>query len=68
MRGNKHEPFCPEDGTNFQEMLLEMTGQKTVPNVFVNKTHIGGCDKTMQVRKNSENKRDFLIDLVYLLV
>lgn len=31
-------------------MLLEMTGQKTVPNVFVNKTHIGGCDKTMQVR------------------
>lgn len=31
-------------------MLLEMTGQKTVPNVFVNKTHIGGCDKTLQVR------------------
>lgn len=27
-----------------------MTGQKTVPNVFINKTHIGGCDKTMQVR------------------
>uniref|UniRef100_A0A667WJR9 thioredoxin-disulfide reductase (NADPH) n=1 Tax=Myripristis murdjan TaxID=586833 RepID=A0A667WJR9_9TELE len=29
-----------------------MTGQKTVPNVFINKTHIGGCDKTMQVGKN----------------
>uniref|UniRef100_A0A665WNN5 thioredoxin-disulfide reductase (NADPH) n=1 Tax=Echeneis naucrates TaxID=173247 RepID=A0A665WNN5_ECHNA len=39
-----------EDGTNYQEMLLEMTGQKTVPNVFINKTHLGGCDKTMQVR------------------
>lgn len=32
-------------------MLLEMTGQKTVPNVFINKKHVGGCDKTMQVRK-----------------
>lgn len=31
-------------------MLLEMTGQKSVPNVFINKTHVGGCDKTMQVR------------------
>ncbi|KAM8867681.1 thioredoxin reductase 3 isoform 2-T2 [Synchiropus picturatus] len=40
-----------DDGTNYQEMLLEMTGQKTVPNVFVNQTHIGGCDKTMQAHK-----------------
>ncbi|XP_053724062.1 thioredoxin reductase 3 isoform X1 [Synchiropus splendidus] len=40
-----------DDGTNYQEMLLEMTGQKTVPNVFVNKKHIGGCDKTMQAHK-----------------
>lgn len=30
-------------------MLLEMTGQKSVPNVFINKTHVGGCDKTLQV-------------------
>ncbi|KAK7898982.1 hypothetical protein WMY93_019835 [Mugilogobius chulae] len=37
-----------EDGTNYQEMLLEMTGQRTVPNVFINKTHLGGCDKTMK--------------------
>ncbi|CAG5986490.1 unnamed protein product, partial [Menidia menidia] len=39
-----------ENGTTYQDMLLEMTGQKTVPNVFINKTHLGGCDKTMQVR------------------
>jgi len=25
---------------------LEITGQKTVPNVFVNGKHIGGCDDT----------------------
>ncbi|KAM4597629.1 thioredoxin reductase 1, cytoplasmic-like isoform 1-T3 [Polymixia lowei] len=41
-----------EDGSNYQELLLEMTGQKTVPNVFINKTHIGGCDKTMQAHKD----------------
>uniref|UniRef100_A0A3B4UB18 thioredoxin-disulfide reductase (NADPH) n=1 Tax=Seriola dumerili TaxID=41447 RepID=A0A3B4UB18_SERDU len=41
-----------QDGTNYQEMLLEMTGQKTVPNVFINKTHLGGCDKTMQAHKD----------------
>lgn len=26
-----------------------MTGQKTVPSVFINKKHIGGCDNTMKV-------------------
>uniref|UniRef100_A0A7N8XM61 Thioredoxin reductase 3 n=1 Tax=Mastacembelus armatus TaxID=205130 RepID=A0A7N8XM61_9TELE len=41
-----------DDGPNYQEMLLEMTGQKTVPNVFINKTHVGGCDKTMQAHKD----------------
>lgn len=45
--------FCAEDGTNYQEMLLEMTGQKSVPNVFINKTHVGGCDKTLQVSVTS---------------
>uniref|UniRef100_A0A674ER46 Thioredoxin reductase 3 n=1 Tax=Salmo trutta TaxID=8032 RepID=A0A674ER46_SALTR len=41
-----------DNGSNYQELLLEMTRQKTVPNVFVNKTHIGGCDKTMQAHKD----------------
>uniref|UniRef100_A0A674MF77 Thioredoxin reductase 3 n=1 Tax=Takifugu rubripes TaxID=31033 RepID=A0A674MF77_TAKRU len=29
-----------------------MTGQKSVPNVFINKTHVGGCDKTLQAHKD----------------
>ncbi|KAF7661138.1 hypothetical protein LDENG_00268930 [Lucifuga dentata] len=41
-----------DDGPNYQDLLLEMTGQKTVPSVFINKTHIGGCDKTMQAHKD----------------
>ncbi|KAI1890469.1 hypothetical protein AGOR_G00154030 [Albula goreensis] len=41
-----------DDGSNYQDLLLEMTGQKTVPNVFINKTHVGGCDKTLQAHKD----------------
>ncbi|XP_039627056.1 thioredoxin reductase 3 [Polypterus senegalus] len=45
---NSVELDLMDEGPNFQDVLFEMTGQKTVPNVFVNKKHIGGCDKTMQ--------------------
>ncbi len=30
------------DGDAIQRALLEMTGQRTVPNIFINKKHIGG--------------------------
>ncbi|KAJ8259079.1 hypothetical protein COCON_G00180910 [Conger conger] len=41
-----------DDGSHYQDTLLEMTGQKTVPNVFINKTHVGGCDKTLQAHQD----------------
>ncbi|KAM4022276.1 thioredoxin reductase 3 [Anomaloglossus baeobatrachus] len=41
-----------DDGSSIQDVLQEMTGQKTVPNVFVYKTHVGGCDKTLQAHKD----------------
>ncbi|CAM5154277.1 unnamed protein product [Natator depressus] len=37
-----------DDGPNIQQVLVEVTSQRTVPNVFVNGTHIGGYDKTFQ--------------------
>ncbi|XP_037589962.1 thioredoxin reductase 3 [Cebus imitator] len=37
-----------DDGAKIQEVLLEITNQKTVPNIFVNKVHVGGCDQTFQ--------------------
>uniref|UniRef100_A0A8C1V6T8 thioredoxin-disulfide reductase (NADPH) n=1 Tax=Cyprinus carpio TaxID=7962 RepID=A0A8C1V6T8_CYPCA len=40
------------NGTNYQDLLHEMTGQKTVPSVFINKKHIGGCDNTMKAHKD----------------
>ncbi|XP_069906101.1 thioredoxin reductase 3 isoform X1 [Oryctolagus cuniculus] len=41
-----------DDGANVQEMLSEITNQKTVPNIFVNKVHMGGCDRTFQAHQS----------------
>lgn len=30
------------DGPSIQMELLEMTGQRTVPNIFINGEHVGG--------------------------
>mmetsp|Transcript_1071 Transcript_1071/g.1225 ORF Transcript_1071/g.1225 Transcript_1071/m.1225 type:complete len:126 (-) Transcript_1071:25-402(-) len=35
-----------ENGSAIQAALLEMTGQRTVPNVFVHQKHLGGNDAT----------------------
>ena len=35
------------DGDAIQKALLDMTGQRTVPNIFVKGNHVGGCDKTL---------------------
>ena len=31
---------------------MQKTGQKTVPNVFVNGEHVGGCDNTIAAHQN----------------
>jgi len=41
-----------DDGANVQEALSEITNQKTVPNIFVNKVHMGGCDQTFQAHQS----------------
>ena len=43
-----------EDGGDIQDTLLEMTGQRTVPNVFIGGKHIGGCDDTMKLHNDGE--------------
>ncbi|XP_054992840.1 thioredoxin reductase 3 [Sorex araneus] len=41
-----------DDGASIQEVLTEMTNQPTVPNVFVNKVHMGGYDRTLQAHQS----------------
>ncbi|XP_037070090.1 thioredoxin reductase 1, cytoplasmic-like [Pollicipes pollicipes] len=39
-----------ENGAAIQSVLLERTGQKSVPSVFINGRHLGGCDTTVQAQ------------------
>ena len=41
-----------EDGAAVQSALAELTGQRTVPNVFIKGKHLGGNDDTQ--RANSD--------------
>ncbi|KAI8325408.1 glutaredoxin 1 [Martensiomyces pterosporus] len=36
-----------ETGNEIQSYLFELTKQRTVPNIFVNSHHVGGCDDTL---------------------
>ncbi|KAL8457864.1 hypothetical protein ACS0TY_035653 [Phlomoides rotata] len=42
------------DGDEIQAALLEWTGQRTVPNVFINGKHIGGSD--VVIAKHQQGK------------
>lgn len=35
---------CSDDGTQIQNVLLDLVGRSTVPQIFVNGKHIGGSD------------------------
>lgn len=42
------------NGTELQQQLYEMTGQRTVPNVFINGNHVGGNDDTQVLLASSK--------------
>ncbi|KAJ4733097.1 Glutaredoxin family protein [Rhynchospora pubera] len=44
-------------GTQLQRVLERLTGQSTVPNVFIGGKHIGGCTDTVKLHQNGELKK-----------
>lgn len=46
-----------DNGDEIQAALLEMSGQKTVPNVFVKGQHLGGNDQTQLALKMGKVKK-----------
>lgn len=44
-----------EDGADLQDALLKLTGQRTVPNIFIGKEHIGGNSDLEAVVKSGRN-------------
>jgi len=41
-------------GDSIQQYLTKTTNQSTVPNVFINKKHIGGCDATLALHREKK--------------
>lgn len=51
-----------EDGEVLQNELLKLTGQRTVPNIFINQNHVGGvCSST-----NFWSRLSYLVTVVRL--
>jgi len=42
------------DGPEVQAALAEKSGQRTVPNVFINDNHVGGCDDTFKLHSDDK--------------
>jgi glutaredoxin 3 len=41
-----------DDGADIQNALAEMTSQRSVPNIFINKQHIGGNSDLQALKKD----------------
>lgn len=44
------------DGSEIQAYLLEQSGQRTVPNVYIKGKHIGGCDNILSLDQSGQLK------------
>ncbi|KAI9490432.1 glutaredoxin-1 [Zychaea mexicana] len=45
------------NGAAIQDYLQKKTGQRTVPNVFINEEHIGGCDDLFAAESSGKLKQ-----------
>ncbi|KAI8575959.1 hypothetical protein K450DRAFT_179999 [Umbelopsis ramanniana AG] len=43
-----------DDGAAIQDYLQQKTGQRTVPNIFINQKHVGGCDDLLSLKSSGE--------------
>lgn len=46
--------FFSDNGAAIQNYLLQRTGQRTVPNIFINQNHVGGCDDLMAANQSGK--------------
>jgi len=44
-------------GSEIQSYLLSKTGQRTVPNIFINGKHLGGCDDLLNAQSSGSLKK-----------
>jgi glutaredoxin 3 len=41
-----------DDGAAIQDALQELSGQRTVPNIYISQKHIGGNSDLQNIRKD----------------
>lgn len=42
------------NGAAMQQYLLEKTGRKTVPNIFIDQKNVGGCDDLKKLKSSGK--------------
>jgi glutaredoxin 3 len=45
------------EGSDIQAYLADKTGQRTVPNIFINGEHIGGSDDLAKLNSSGQLKK-----------
>ena len=40
--------------SQYQDVLIEISGQRTVPNIFINGKHIGGCSEVIAMHSRGD--------------
>lgn len=50
----KYQRDQMDDGADIQGSLLELSGQRTVPNVFIKGKHVGGNDDCQGLAKSGK--------------
>jgi glutaredoxin 3 len=46
-----------EDEPKLREEMIERSGRRTVPQIFVGDTHVGGCDDLFELERSGELDR-----------
>ncbi|KAG0363854.1 glutaredoxin-1 [Gamsiella multidivaricata] len=49
-----YEIDLEKDGAQVQDYLLQKTGQRTVPNIFINTQHLGGNSDLIVAKENGK--------------
>lgn len=53
-KGAAYKEINAEEDNHFKEMLQKSNGMKTVPQIFIGNTHVGGCDNLYALDKEGK--------------
>ena len=57
MEDEPAELSCTDNTSEYQDALQELTGRRTVPNIFINGKSVGGCDDVIALHSSGKLAR-----------